>query len=186
MEEKKKFLSEENYQKNKAKIKTIYKVGFVISVPMLILAIVLLIIGISKQMSMDFDSAMSGMGFFVGGGFLLTFGMAILGVSIKLATFAHARDIASFAATSTVPVVKEVVEDVTPTAGKAIKTIVKSVKEGITGEDNTCPNCGESVQKGAKFCGNCGENLVKQRHCPNCGEEIKGDDKFCPNCGEKL
>ena len=186
MEEKKKFLSEENYQQNKKKIKTLYKVGFAIGVPVLVLAVVLLIIGISKQMSMDFDSAKSGMGFFIGGGFLLVFGSAICGFSAQLAVFAHKRDIASFVATSTVPVVKEVVEDVTPTAGKAIKTVVKSVRDGIVGEDNTCPKCGETVKKGAKFCGNCGESLVKTRHCSNCGAEIKGDDKYCPNCGEKL
>ncbi len=182
MEEKKKFLSEENYQQNKAKIKRISKILMCVGVPFIVAGIVLLIVSTVNMGNFDnslFDLAFVGIP-------LLFIGMVCLMFGIQLAVFAHKRDIASFVATSTVPVVKEVVEDVTPTAGKAIKTVVKSVRDGIVGEDNTCPKCGETVKKGAKFCGNCGESLVKTRHCSNCGSEIKGDDKFCPNCGEKL
>ncbi len=46
-----------------------------------------------------------------------------------------------------------------------------------------CPKCGGAITPGAKFCPNCGEKLVK--HCSNCGTEIPNGSKFCPNCGTK-
>ena len=38
----------------------------------------------------------------------------------------------------------------------------------------------------AKFCTNCGEQLVKEKKCPKCGKVLKSNAKFCPECGEKV
>jgi len=40
------------------------------------------------------------------------------------------------------------------------------------------------LQKGAKFCPECGASVVKK--CPKCGFLIDGTPKFCPDCGEKM
>ena len=47
-----------------------------------------------------------------------------------------------------------------------------------------CPNCGESVAEGLKFCGNCGKPL--KTLCPKCGHEVVDGVKFCPECGHSL
>lgn len=61
---------------------------------------------------------------------------------------------------------------------------------------NTCPKCGAVVEKGAKFCNNCGflmENMtqtsalegtvVNQPVCKKCGNVLAVGAKFCPKCG---
>ena len=46
-----------------------------------------------------------------------------------------------------------------------------------------CPKCGQSTPKG-KFCMQCGAPLSTA--CPNCGNELPDGAKFCLNCGQKL
>lgn len=47
-----------------------------------------------------------------------------------------------------------------------------------------CPNCGEAVQPGARFCGNCGSKLEAQKSvCTQCGAEMAPNARFCSNCG---
>ena len=49
----------------------------------------------------------------------------------------------------------------------------------------TCPKCGASIKKTAKFCSECGEKLNTKKFCSNCGVEINSNAKFCPECGCK-
>ena len=46
-----------------------------------------------------------------------------------------------------------------------------------------CPQCGQTVQKG-KFCPECGHKFISV--CPNCGNEVPQGAKFCLECGTKL
>ena len=46
-----------------------------------------------------------------------------------------------------------------------------------------CPACGKKTPKG-KFCMECGQPLINK--CPNCGNEIPMGGKFCPECGTKV
>ncbi|MDR0979204.1 MAG: SPFH domain-containing protein [Lachnospiraceae bacterium] len=46
-----------------------------------------------------------------------------------------------------------------------------------------CPKCGEAIKEGLKYCSNCGESLVKKCEC---GAEINDSLKFCPQCGKKV
>lgn len=50
----------------------------------------------------------------------------------------------------------------------------------------TCPKCGAKVEPHAKFCGECGAKLYKEKSCPKCGEEVSPDQQFCDNCGAEL
>ena len=55
-----------------------------------------------------------------------------------------------------------------------------------TSEGVRCPECGEPVPNGAKFCMACGAKMEKQEVCPACGEPIVKGAKFCLNCGRRL
>ena len=46
-----------------------------------------------------------------------------------------------------------------------------------------CPKCGQKTPKG-KFCMQCGQPMITA--CPNCGNELPDGAKFCLNCGQKL
>ena len=50
----------------------------------------------------------------------------------------------------------------------------------------TCPGCGKDTG-GAKFCPECGFNLVPQEaFCTECGSKVAAGAKFCGNCGNKM
>lgn len=53
-----------------------------------------------------------------------------------------------------------------------------------------CQNCGMEVEEGARFCKNCGSEIVVGREegtgtrfCSNCGFEMPKSTRFCPECG---
>ena len=49
-----------------------------------------------------------------------------------------------------------------------------------------CPECGNPVAPGAKFCSNCGAKQSAAAVCPGCGQPAAPGAKFCANCGQKL
>ena len=61
-------------------------------------------------------------------------------------------------------------------------------KEKSKKDELTCPSCGSLMEKGAKFCGNCG-NIFDEKielKCSNCGSAIEKGGNFCPECGQKI
>ncbi len=48
-----------------------------------------------------------------------------------------------------------------------------------------CPNCGASIAPNAKFCGECGQPIKREKFCTECGAKMEGSPKFCPECGAK-
>jgi predicted amidophosphoribosyltransferase len=59
-----------------------------------------------------------------------------------------------------------------------------------------CPDCGETVEEGDRFCYYCGEGLASETprtqttetnsSCPDCGEHAYPADRYCYHCGEPL
>lgn len=64
----------------------------------------------------------------------------------------------------------------------------------------TCPDCGQPLRPGARFCGNCGATLSASPAprwesappapgglaCPHCGKPVRAEARFCNNCGKPL
>jgi membrane protease subunit (stomatin/prohibitin family) len=48
-----------------------------------------------------------------------------------------------------------------------------------------CPKCGFNNPPNAKFCAGCGTPLQIGK-CPKCGAQITPGAKFCPSCGQQL
>lgn len=49
-----------------------------------------------------------------------------------------------------------------------------------------CPNCGDVVTSGEKYCDKCGHALLVDKVCSVCNTENDMDSKFCKNCGNEL
>jgi membrane protease subunit (stomatin/prohibitin family) len=54
----------------------------------------------------------------------------------------------------------------------------------LSTNQKVCPKCGASNNSGLKFCGQCGNSLIKT--CPKCGGTVDDNQKFCPHCGGSL
>lgn len=46
-----------------------------------------------------------------------------------------------------------------------------------------CRYCNTELKQGAKFCPNCGKEVLENDICISCGKQIKIGAKFCPHCG---
>jgi len=58
--------------------------------------------------------------------------------------------------------------------------------QGGQGAAVKCPSCGVANKPDAKFCSECGKEMIVTRACPKCQAKIKPDAKFCPECGASL
>ena len=61
-------------------------------------------------------------------------------------------------------------------------------KEKSKKDELKCPSCDSPMEKGAKFCGNCGNTFDEkiELKCPNCGAAIEKGGNFCSECGQKI
>lgn len=124
------------------------------------------------------------------GGVLLLITFLITG---KMLIFAFGRNILAFGAQTVVPVGKEVIEEMSPTMGKASGTIASSAAPGMTKAietiiKGTSPEISKHVGslvneavKGYKKGKNSEETIV----CKHCAESIEVNSKFCKKCGKK-
>ena len=200
MEEKKKLLSEENYQKGKHLIGKIRVALWCIGGVLAVVGLILLIVGLTQDGGSSDPWGMSpsggtDIGMVAGGAVCLMFGIFLLISGAMTFVISHRREMLAFGVNSVLPVADEAVDAGAPIVEKASKTIGKSlgnvvggVKEGWTGESNTieCPECKTENSKKNKFCKNCGKALSSGSFCGKCGKKISSDSKFCPNCGEKV
>lgn len=56
------------------------------------------------------------------------------------------------------------------------------------GECAVCPNCGPRPESSARFCSDCGRNLLPGKassFCSSCGEPMVSGAKYCGECGAK-
>ena len=67
--------------------------------------------------------------------------------------------------------------------GNIMPGMMKSVEPGAQVK---CPHCGAMNQADAKFCSECGKEIVLSKTCPGCGAKVPAIAKFCPECGMNL
>ena len=133
------YLNEEKYMKNKNKIKKVGKILLIIGIVILILGIVLQVIGFigfGSEFNQDIsannvDNTFGTFGLISGGMFSVFIGVSLMmagGISMIIA---HSREINEFSAQSTIPVAKEAVNEMAPSAGTVAKEVTKGIKEGL-------------------------------------------------------
>jgi len=66
------------------------------------------------------------------------------------------------------------------------------LQKSMTGESSQseegqkCPQCQTSLPLSARFCYNCGHQIIKANKCPKCGEDLPPEARFCFSCGTKI
>ena len=127
-------MNNENQYLNEAKYKKIKGVLITIGCISIVVAVILLILAITKQVpDMGQDNwfeEQTAKNLLFGGSF-------VFGLMIPLVVFpmAFARDINAFSAQSTIPVAKETVNEMAPSAGTVAKEVTKGIKEGLNDEE---------------------------------------------------
>ncbi len=64
----------------------------------------------------------------------------------------------------------------------------QTVNSGSSAEEKTqkCPQCQTKLPLNARFCFNCGHQIIKAKKCPSCGEDLPPDARFCFSCGAEI
>lgn len=71
--------------------------------------------------------------------------------------------------------------------GMMMPSILKDAMSGDKPEPTeTCPKCNASIPARAKFCNNCGHQLITGMKCPSCQADLPADANFCSGCGAKV
>ena len=113
--------------------------------------------------------------------FLLTFiGLPCTAVGIGFAVFSFSQDIARFIKNEHAPIINELSKEISP----AIENYASAVKDGFLDDNTKLCSCGNKNPMNAKFCSNCGSELVIV--CPNCKTTMNPKSKYCNECGTKL
>ncbi len=139
--EEKKYLNEENYQRAAKKLKSTGKVILIIGIIILLAGIVCLITGFIKFSTGGLDAVQSfgtdvsgvgnGFALFVIGMFGLFLGGLLATIGGVMLFVGYQREIKAFTTQQAMPVVKETVNEVTPTVASAAGSIAKEVSKGI-------------------------------------------------------
>ncbi len=183
-----KFVNEANHQKVKTKLQKIGYVLLGVGAVFCIIGIVLLILGftsIGKTVEKPLEPGMpnigqgfsSSVGFFAGGGILLTIGLGMLAFGVYASFFAHAREIAAYAST-VAPVVGETATYLADETSPAIQKVTSAISNGIRGKQ---PNENAETQSQSAVAPN-----PDIKFCTACGAKNTREAKFCTKCGHKF
>lgn len=115
----KEVLSEEQYQKSKKKFNIIGTILLIVGGAMLIFGLV---------MSFGFNKLNFGV--------FSVIGLAIFGFGSMAKMLGNGREINAFLAQQQMPVAKETVEKMAPSAGTVAKEVTKGIKEGLQEDTN--------------------------------------------------
>ena len=121
------YLNEEKYQKTKKVLIAIGCTSLVIAAGLLIASFFIKVPSMGEEGWFEAETLQSH----------LRFSAFPFGLMIPMITFflAFGREILAFSAQQTIPVTKEAVDEMAPTAGKAAKEIAKGIKEGLKDEE---------------------------------------------------
>lgn len=118
MNNQKEYLNEEKYQNSKKKVNGVGTILLIIGGIMLVLGLV---------MSFGFHQ--------LGFGIFAVIGLALVGFGAQAKLLGNGREITAFMAQSQMPVAKEGIEKMAPSAGVAAKEIAKGIKEGLKDDE---------------------------------------------------
>ncbi len=158
------------------KTKKIFKI---LGVILTTLGACLIIIGL-----IDFFTAMSNLGspnFF----WCLFVGFIVLGIGLKLCHLGFMKQMTSYVASQTVPVAKDSINYLASNTKESLSEAANSISNSMkNGNQIRCINCNALNNSDAKFCQNCGKQLIKL--CPKCNKANNLTASYCDNCGTRL
>lgn len=148
MENNKKYLTEENYQRTNSKVKAIGKVLIIVGLILLAIGVILMISGmlgfgneINSSLEMGTDNVtaggiLSGFGGFAVGAFLIPPGLFLTFVGLMVRfLIGNRREITAYTVQQTMPIAKEGIEEMAPVIGNAAGEIAKGIKKGLNEEE---------------------------------------------------
>ena len=146
--ENEKYLSEQRYQRNNKKVKSVGKILLIIGIITFVAGFIILFLGFTgfgSTFTSGIQSAETGnvnnfqiakgafgsVGLFALGGFINMIGFTLTAAGGITMFIAHRREIAAYTTQQVMPVAQEGIEKITPTVANAAGTIAQSISRGI-------------------------------------------------------
>lgn len=118
-------------------------------------------------------------------------GMPLIFIGFLFTSLGFAGDVLRYQAEEVAPVSKDVINYMVDGTKDSIKTVVRSIKEGLSNDDTSnqkviCVRCQTENDSDAKYCDNCGNELEHDKICPKCKAINDYKASYCDNCGTRL
>ena len=142
----KKYLNEEEYIRNNKKVNRVGKVVLITGIILIIFAVLLMVISFlglkntvnvynfnstDDSFNLVTNSMFGSFGLFAIAVFLSFIGFTCLMFGAVLTLTSHRREITAYTTQQAMPIVKETMDEVTPSAAKAAGTVAKEVTKGV-------------------------------------------------------
>ncbi len=124
--------------------------------------------------------------------FLIFAGMPMIFVGGVMTQFAFMGAVFRYVASETAPVGKDTFNYMAKGTQPGVRDITSAIREGLTepqvGTINTiaCSQCHHPNDADARFCDQCGNEMITNKRCTKCNNENDLDARFCDNCGNEL
>ena len=122
----------------------------------------------------------------------IVLGIPTLGVGGMITQFAFIGAVTRYVAGESAPVGKDTFNYMAKETQPGVRDITTAIREGLTepqaGTSNTvaCSQCHHPNDADARFCDQCGNEMITNKRCTNCNNENDLDARFCDNCGKAL
>ena len=93
---------------------------------------------------------------------------------------AYQGSVARYNASVNAPIIKDTINYMAEETKETLANVANEIKD----KKIICPNCNEENDYDAKYCDNCGKQLVKI--CAKCSMKNDADAVFCKSCGERI
>jgi ribosomal protein L40E len=165
-----------NHQQKKTIIRILGILSLTVGIILTIISITDIISPPSTSFFMEQEKSRAGLGFI---------GLPLIFIGSALTFSGYMGEVARYQAQEMAPVKKDVFNYMADGTKEGIKTITKSIFEGLNGE-SLCPQCHTKNDADAKFCDNCGKKIITTKECPYCNAKNDSDAQYCDNCGERI
>lgn len=136
-------------------------------------------------------------GAFGGGGFPTKFwclfvGLPLIGIGVGITKFAYLGTVLRYMAGESAPVGKDVFNYMAEGTAPGVRTAARAAGAGFSegfaagGASLHCRACGAEAEPDAKFCDQCGGEIVGPVACAKCGADLEPDARFCDQCGATI
>ena len=116
-------------------------------------------------------------------------GMPAIAVGLAISRFAFLGAVSRYVAGEVAPVGRDTFNYMATGTKEGVRDLAGAISEGFSGladERVECPECQHANDAEARFCDQCGGQMVTRKTCSSCSTTNNASARFCDQCGSPM